>query len=155
MALSEIKINRIDNGLVQWAAFKGKYLLFVNVASECGYTSQYKQLQELYEYAKNWLEIIALPCNDFGGQEPGEAKDILSFCQSVYGVSFTITEKINIKQDPHPLISYLCSQNNGDYKIDWNFNKFLVDPHGQVVERLRSSVSPFDDQLIKHLPISL
>jgi glutathione peroxidase len=151
LSIKNIPIKLIDGSILNWNLFENKHLLFVNVASECGYTSQYQQLQELYEFYKDKLEIIALPCNDFGHQEPGTEAEIQRFCQVNYGVNFTITEKVNILSNPHPLIKFLCQSGSEDFKIDWNFNKVFVDKEGSIVGQYRSSVGPLDDQIINHL----
>lgn len=149
LSLSNIHIKLLNGSPLDWSPFENKHLLFVNVASECGFTSQYHQLQELYEHYKDQLEIIAMPCNDFGEQEPGTQEEIQHFCSVNFGVSFTITEKINIKESPHPLITFLCKADA--FEIDWNFNKVLVNKEGRVVDHYRSSVSPLDEQILKHL----
>ena len=140
---------------VSFASFEGRYLLIVNVASECGFTSQYQQLQELYENYKEELEIIAFPCNDFGGQEPNNEAEIKLFCQQKYGVTFTIASKVNITSQPqHDIYHWLCNKSeNGvdDFVIDWNFYKFLINQKGELIEVLSSTASPFDDQIINHL----
>ncbi len=121
--------------MIDFSAYKGKKILVVNVASECGYTSQYAQLQELYETFQDKLVIIGCPCNDFGGQEPGSADEIKDFCSLRFGVTFPLTEKLNIKSNPvHPIYEWLCSkEQNGtsDAEVSWNFCKFLLDENGQ------------------------
>jgi len=149
LGLFDIEIKDINDQIIDWNAFKGKMLLFVNVASECGFTKQYKQLEELFGHYQDKLEIIAMPCNDFGGQEPGTAEEISQFCERNYGVTFSISEKINIKTNPHPLIQYLCAAE--ETIIDWNFNKFMVDSNGVVLAHYKSAVEPLDDQILNHL----
>ena len=153
MSLSNIHINRLNGSKLDWSTFAGKRLLFVNVASECGFTPQYAQLQELYSYHKDKLEIIALPCNDFGAQEPGSAKDIESFCQVDYGVEFTVTEKIGIINEPHELIKFLCETESEPFIIDWNFNKIMLDENDHVLGRFRSSVNPLDEQILNLIAV--
>ena len=150
-SLSNIHIKLINGSPLDLSRFENKHLLFVNVASECGFTPQYQQLQELYDHYNDKIEIIAMPCNDFGNQEPGTPEEIQEFCSLNYGVSFTITEKINILSDPHPLIGFLCHAEPEDFKIDWNFNKILVNNEGSVVGQYRSSTGPLDDQILNHL----
>jgi len=107
-SIYDIKINTINGKPIHLSDFKGKYILFVNVASKCGFTPQYKDLQELQNQYKDQLQIIALPCNQFGGQEPGDAQTISSFCERNYGVSFLISEKIDVKgKNQHPIYSWL------------------------------------------------
>lgn len=126
---------------------KGKVVLVVNVASKCGFTPQYKELEELYKkYKDQGLEIIGFPCNQFLGQEPGTQEDIQSFCQLNYGVSFPIMKKIDVNGDnADPVYKYLKSQKSGLLgltRIKWNFEKFLVDKSGNVVERHASTTKP-------------
>jgi len=151
LKLIDIEIKDLHGKPVDWNSYKGKKILFVNVASECGFTPQYAQMQELSEYKPDQLAVIGIPCNDFGGQEPGTAKEIESFCQRNYGVSFLITEKVNIIQEPHPIIEYLCQVNGEAVKIDWNFNKFLVDESGTVLNHFKSPVSPLDEAILNQL----
>lgn len=135
---------------INFSDYKGKYILIVNVASECGYTPQYAQLQELYKQYNKSLEIIACPCNDFGGQEPGSNEQIQEFCELNYGITFTITEKLNIKTDPHPLYRFLTTEElNGkeNNMVKWNFHKFLIDKNGKCKASFPSSFLPTDSDL--------
>ena len=113
------EMQTLQGSKIDWSKFDGKYLLFVNVASACGFTPQYKGLQKLYETQKDQLEIIGLPCNQFGAQEPGNADEIASFCELNFGVSFTLTEKIAVKgANQHPLYKWLTDANeNGIQEI--------------------------------------
>ena len=120
--------------------FKGKVLLIVNTASNCGFTPQYKELQELYEkYKDKDFEVLAFPCNQFGNQEPGDNESIRSFCQLNYNVSFKIFDKVEVNgSNTHPLFSFLKTNVKGILNtedIKWNFTKFLVDKNGEVVKR--------------------
>ena len=132
--------------------YKGKKILFVNVASKCGYTSQYEGLQKLYEQNKEKLVIIGLPCNQFMHQEPGTNKEIKSFCTKNYGVTFPITEKVNVKGDKiHPLYSWLTRKElNGveESKVKWNFQKYLIDEEGKLVQVFGSKVEPLSPEII-------
>lgn len=148
MKLNKIELKDIHGSVINWDNFSGKSLLFVNVASKCGFTPQYEQLQELYTYHSDRLEIIALPCNDFGGQEPGTAEEIESFCKLNYGVSFTISEKINILNEAHPIIQYLCKADGRDIEIQWNFFKFIV-KDGKYIAHFNSTTSPLDEALME------
>mgnify|MGYP001430107044 CR=1 FL=1 len=124
----DIKINDLKGNELNLSAFKGKKWMIVNVASECGFTNQYAQLEELHKNHQDSLTILGCPCNDFGGQEPGGSDEIEQFCSINFGVTFTLTEKLNISQDPHPLYQFLCNkEKNGkkDYQIFWNFQKLL------------------------------
>lgn len=132
-------------------SISGKKVMLVNVASACGLTPQYKQLQELYKkYSSSNLEILAFPCNDFAGQEPGSSEEISSFCELNYGVTFPIMEKISIKGDnPHPLYKWLCE--TAQVEVEWNFQKFLIDENGNVVESIPPQVLPNDPHIIQWL----
>jgi glutathione peroxidase len=138
---------------VRMDRFAGKKIMVVNTASECGYTPQYRQLQELYDLHKDQgLVILGFPSNDFGGQEPGTEQDIAAFCEKNYGVSFPMMAKVTVKgADAHPVFQWLQQkQRNGvkDAKVDWNFNKFLIDEQGRLVEHLSGKVSPLDDRIL-------
>lgn len=150
----EISINTIEGKKIDLSQFKGKKILIVNTASACGYTPQYKQLQALHEQYGKQLVIIGTPCNDFGGQESGSEKEIKSFCEKNYGVSFLLTEKVSIKGDkPHALYQWLTQKSmngKGDYNVRWNFHKFLIDENGNLVQMFPSSVSPLDAEITKH-----
>ncbi len=130
------------------ADYQGKVLLIVNSASQCGFTPQYKGLQSLYDqFADSGLVIIAMPCNQFGGQEPGSNAEVQEFCQLNYGLSFPVMGKIDVKGTAqHPLYAYLTSQAGGliSAAIKWNFTKFLIDRQGQVVERFAPITKPAD-----------
>jgi len=132
--------------------------MIVNVASRCGFTPQYAQLQELYETYQDQLVIVGFPANDFGGQEPGTNQEIQSFCTTNYGVTFPMAAKIKITgPQQHPVYSWLTQKSrNGqrDSTVNWNFHKFLLDEQGQLVSSLPSSVSPFDDQILDWLNAS-
>ena len=132
------------------AQFKGKKLLIVNTASECGFTPQYADLQELYQQYKGKLEILGFPANNFGGQEPGSNEDIKGFCQKNYGVEFTMAGKVSVKGDDiDPLFKYLTTVENESFTgdIKWNFEKFLIDENGKLVARYRSMTKPTSDKI--------
>ncbi len=135
--------------------FKGKKLLLVNVASECGFTKQYADLEKLYTTYKENLVIIGFPCNQFGGQESGTEEEISKFCSSKFAVTFPLTTKINVKgEQQHPIYQWLTTKaNNGidDYKVSWNFNKFLLDENGQLIGYFSSKVNPLDNEITKLL----
>ena len=126
--------------------YKGKKILFVNVASECGFTSQYKGLQELHLANEEKLMIIGVPCNQFGSQEPGNASEIQSFCELNYGVTFLITEKIEVKGDnQHALYNWLTKKElNGksNSSVKWNFQKYIIDENGRFVDYFYSLTKP-------------
>lgn len=134
----------IDGAKKALAEYKGEVLLIVNTASRCGYTKQYKTLEQLYEkYKGRGLRILAFPANNFGAQEPGTNAEIRDFCETTFGVSFDMFAKISVKgDDMHPLYRYLTTQAGFDGDIKWNFNKFVVDRTGKVVARFDSNVDP-------------
>ncbi len=137
------------------ADFRGKALLVVNTASECGYTPQYEGLQELYaKYKARGFEVLAFPSNDFGGQEPGSEDEIAGFVEETYGVQFPMFAKVPVKGDAKaPLYTTLTEQTPEGIKgeIKWNFTKFLVDPSGHVIARYESNVDPMDTDLTAKL----
>ena len=142
----------IDGKPVDLSKYRGKVVLLVNVASECGYTPQYKGLQELHEkYGKDGLVVVGVPSNDFGRQEPGTNEEILKFCQSNYKVTFPLLAKVAIKGDGKvPLYQFLTSaETNPKFsgEIGWNFEKFLVGRSGEVVGRFKSGVAPDSEPL--------
>ena len=129
------------------AMYKDKVLLIVNVASECGFTPQYEGLEKLYKtYHDQGFEVLAFPCNQFGGQEPGTEKQIQNFCKVNFGVTFPLFAKIDVNgKDTHPLYVYLKKQAPGilgTESIKWNFTKFLIDREGNVITRYGSSTKP-------------
>ncbi len=154
-SLYDIKINSISGEKINLADFKGKKILFVNVASKCGFTPQYDGLQELYELYKDKLMIIGVPSNQFGGQEPGTAEQIQSFCKLNYGVTFLITEKVDVKgKNQHPLYTWLTKKENNGVKnssVKWNFQKYLVDENGELIDYYFSLTKPMSKKITKHL----
>jgi glutathione peroxidase len=150
----DFKMKGIDGKDVDLAQYKGKVVLFVNVASACGYTPQYKGLQALYEKHKDdGLVVIGVPANEFGAQEPGTDEEIQKFCSTKYNVTFPMLSKVVVKGDGiTPLYKYLTSkETNGKYAgdIKWNFEKFLVNRKGAVVGRYESKVKPESPELTK------
>lgn len=148
----DFKMAGIDGNDVDLGQYKGKVVLLVNVASECGYTPQYKGLQELYQkYGQDGLVVIGVPSNDFGKQEPGTNAQIKDFCKSTYKVSFPLLGKVVVKGDHKvPLYQFLTAKDtNPKYagEIGWNFEKFLIDRKGQVVGRFKSGVEPMSEPL--------
>ena len=140
MALPDIALTRLNGQTENLRDYAGKVLLVVNVASACGFTPQYKELQALYEEVKDaGLEILGFPCNQFGGQEPGPAEDIAKFCESRFGVTFPLFAKTDVNgPHAHPLYQHLKSAAPGilgTEAIKWNFTKFLINREGDVVER--------------------
>lgn len=141
------KVTQVDNQLLDLKQFQGKVLLIVNTASQCGFTPQYQELEQLYQqYHAQGLEILAFPCNQFGAQEPGDNAEIQQFCQLNYGVTFPIMAKIQVNgPEAEPLFEYLKDQARGVMKtraIKWNFTKFLVNKDGVVVKRYAPRTKP-------------
>jgi glutathione peroxidase len=151
----KIKINSLQNKAIDLTEYNNKYILFVNVASKCGFTSQYKELEELYKMYKDTLMIVGSPCNQFGNQEPGTAEDIEAFCKVNFGVTFLMTEKIDVKgSKQHPLYSWLTDKtlnNSKSSSVKWNFQKYLVSPEGQLVDYYFSITKPSSSKITKHL----
>jgi len=153
-SIHHLSYTSIDGNPIDLKSHEGKYLLFVNVASECGFTSQYEDLEKLYEKFQDQLVVIGLPCNQFGGQEPGNENDIQNFCQINYGVSFPLSEKIDVKgQDQHPIYKWLTDKaENGmsSSSVKWNFQKYLIDPEGKFVNYYYSFTKPLSEKITKH-----
>lgn len=139
----------IDGKEQPLAAYQGKVLLIVNVASKCGFTPQYKGLEALYgKYKDRGLVVLGFPANNFMGQEPGTEEQIKEFCSLKYGVTFPMFAKISVKGgDIHPLYKYLTESSSPPGAVSWNFNKFLVDRSGNVVARWGSKTAPEDKEL--------
>jgi glutathione peroxidase len=144
---SATSIDGIERQLVD---YKGKVVLVVNTASQCGFTGQYKGLEELYRtYADRGLVVLGFPCDQFGNQEPGDEEEIATFCERNFGVTFPLFAKVDVNgKDAHPLYQWLRSEKGGmvGSKIRWNFTKFLIDPEGKVVQRYGSTTTP--DQIV-------
>lgn len=155
ISIYDIKINSLQGKPIHLLDFKNKYILFVNVASKCGFTPQYKELQKLQDTYKNKLVVIGLPCNQFGGQEPGSAFEIQEFCEVNYGVNFLITEKIDVKGNAqHPLYKWLTDKSLNGFKsssVKWNFQKYLVNPKGNLVDYFYSTTKPLSKKITKYL----
>ena len=151
----DIKIDSLQGKSINLNDFQNKHILFVNVASKCGFTPQYKGLEQLHQEYKDKLVVIGVPCNQFGSQEPGSADEIEEFCQVNYGVSFLITEKIDVKgQNQHPLYSWLTNKDFNSKKsssVKWNFQKYLVSPEGKLIDYYFSLTKPTSSKITKHL----
>ncbi|TMM29107.1 glutathione peroxidase [Polaribacter aestuariivivens] len=151
----DIKINSLQNKAIDLTEYKNKFILFVNVASKCGFTSQYKELEQLNNQYKDNLVVIGVPCNQFGQQEPGNASEIQEFCEVNYGVSFLITEKVDVKGiNQHPLYTWLTSREFNNKKsstVKWNFQKYLVSPEGKLIDYYFSITKPLSSKITKHL----
>lgn len=150
-SIYDININSLSGEEVNFNDFKGKYLLIVNVASECGFTPQYEELQKLHETYKDKLVVIGVPCNQFGGQEPGDAEQIQSFCEKNYGVEFLITQKVDVKGDnQHPLYKWLTLKElNGESSssVKWNFQKYLINKEGNYIDVFYSITKPLNAKI--------
>ena len=154
--LYDFSAKTIEGKNYNFAELKGKKVLIVNTASECAFTKQYEKLQELYEkYGGNDFEIIGFPANNFKEQEPGSNEEISNFCQKNYGVTFQMMEKISVKgDDMHPIYRWLTNkEENGvvNTSVKWNFQKFLIDENGQVVDYLYPTTSPTSNKIEKWL----
>ena len=150
-SVHEFTITSIDGVEKSLSDFKGKKMLFVNTASQCGFTPQYMELQSVHEKYGDKLVIIGFPANNFGGQEPGSNDQIKSFCQKNYGVTFLMSEKVSVKgNDISPIFDWLNNQENQSFKGDimWNFEKYLIDESGKLIKRFRSMTKPNSDKII-------
>jgi glutathione peroxidase len=150
----------LDGKPLDLAQYQGKVVLIVNVASRCGFTPQYKGLQELYtKYGNKGLVVLGVPSNDFLAQEPGSNEEIAKFCSTEYGVTFPMTEKVVVKGDGQaPLYKFLTSKETNPKfggPIKWNFNKFLIGKNGEVVGRFDSAVKPESETLVKAVEAEL
>ncbi len=157
-ALLKIPVTDIDGRERKLDEFKGKVILIVNVASKCGYTSQYEGLEKLYQqYEGKGLVVTGFPCNQFLGQEPGSNAEIKAFCRARYGVSFPMFAKLDVKgSEQHPLFAALTGDRSPlPGKISWNFNKFLLDRSGKLVARFGSSTKPSSEKLVKAIEEAL
>lgn len=155
LSIYDIKIDTLQGAPLRLETFKGKKLLIVNVASKCGFTKQYKDLQQLYDKYKDHLMVIGVPCNQFGKQEPGTASEIEQFCEMNYGVTFPITEKISVKgKEQHALYQWLTDKKINKRKsssVKWNFQKYLIDEQGQLIDYYYSITNPLSNKITKHL----
>ena len=155
VTIYDFKVPSLDGGSIDFSAYKGKKILIVNTASECGFTPQYAELQELYKKYSDKLVIVGFPANNFGGQEPGSNSEIKTFCEKNYGVTFPMAEKVSVKGDDiHPIFKYLVSESEklGVHDpIKWNFTKFLVDEKGKLVAVFESKVKPMSEEITKYL----
>jgi glutathione peroxidase len=145
----DFKMNSIDGEVIDFAKYKGKTLMLVNVASKCGYTPQYADLEKLHENYGDKVVVLGFPANNFGGQEPGSNAEIADFCQKNYGVKFQMFEKISVKgDDAHALYKWLKEKTGSE--PSWNFCKYLVKPDG-TVKFFASKVNPLDKQILDEL----
>ncbi|MGK7873954.1 MAG: glutathione peroxidase [Xenococcaceae cyanobacterium] len=156
-SIYDLKVKTIDGQEQQLAQYEGTVLLIVNVASYCGYTSQYQGLEQLNQkYRDRGLRILGFPCNDYGAQEPGTNAEIKTFCETRYGVSFPLFDKLHtLGSQKHPLYQYLTQQANPSGEVSWNFEKFLIDKQGKCAGRFKSAVSPDAPELVAAIEAEL
>lgn len=151
----DYKVESLDGKEINFADFKGKKILIVNTASECGFTPQYADLEKVSEDYKDKLVVVGFPANNFGGQEPGTNAEIGSFCQKNYGVTFPMAAKVSVKgDDTAPIFKYLTEKELNGVKntsILWNFTKFLVDENGRLIDSFISTTKPTDNAITKYL----
>ncbi|WP_236975469.1 glutathione peroxidase [Membranihabitans maritimus] len=150
--IHEFKVEALSGGEIDFSKFKGKKILIVNTASECGLTPQYEGLQKLYENHRNKLIIVGFPANNFGGQEPGTNREIATFCKQNYGVSFPMAAKVSVKgQDIHPLFKHLVNEASNlgiEDPISWNFTKFLLDEEGKLITVFAPKILPNSEEVL-------
>ncbi len=149
--INDITVKDMDGNIVNLSDYNGKVLMIVNVASECGYTPQYEDLETIYKkYEDEGFEILAFPCNDFGGQEPGSNEEIKQFCTTNYGVTFKLFDKVKILGDEKCALYERLTNNDVTKKSDikWNFEKFIISKEGKIVARFKSKVKPTDEKII-------
>lgn len=143
------QLKTLDGKSVDFSQYKGKKVLLVNTASECGYTPQYAELQQLHEQLGNEVVVLGFPANNFGGQEPGSNQEIASFCQKNYGVTFSMFEKVSVVgEDKHSLYVWLQQHSPNQEEPSWNFCKYLVNEDGQVVAFFPSKAKPMGEELL-------
>lgn len=151
----QFKMKTIDGKEIDFSQFKGKKVLIVNVASKCGFTPQYEDLQQLHEQYGDKVVILGMPANNFGQQEPGTNQEIASFCKLNYGVTFQMFQKVSVKgDDQHPLYKWLSHKNlNGwnDQAPTWNFCKYLIDENGNLVKFYGSKVKPLSEEILSQI----
>ncbi len=151
-SIHQFKVESLSGETIDFSDFKGKKILVVNTASECGYTPQYEGLEKLYTQHQDQLVIVGFPANNFGGQEPGSNAEIKSFCEKNYGVTFPMAAKVSVKgKDIAPIFRWLTSkEENGemDVEIKWNFTKFLLDENGRLIASYESAVKPMSEEIL-------
>ena len=151
----KFKIKALDGGTINFSKYKGKKILIVNTASMCGFTPQYEGLEKLYESHKDKLVIVGFPSDNFGNQEFHNDDSISTFCRKDHGVTFPLTTRVDVKgPNATPIFKYLCNKDeNGvlDAEISWNFNKFIIDENGHLLQHFDSKVTPESDELLKYI----
>lgn len=155
--LYDIDIKTLQGDIFDWSTCKGKKILIVNTASECGFTKQYKDLQKIAEKFEDILTVIGVPCNQFGHQEPGNSDQIEKFCSLNFGVTFPLTEKIDVKgPNQHPLYAWLTQKKYNGVKsstVKWNFQKYLIDENGKLIDFYYSITKPMSNKILKKIEI--
>ena len=155
MSIYDISIKNIEGSEISLSDYKGKYILFVNVASNCGFTRQYKDLQQLFDENSEKLVVIGVPCNQFGAQEPGNEDQISIFCSEKYNVTFPMTEKTHVRgSNQHLLYKWLTSKELNGRKtssVKWNFQKYLVDKEGNLIDYWYSLTSPMSSKITNYI----
>ncbi len=153
-SIHQFTVEGLNGKTIDFSKFKGKKIMIVNVASYCGYTKQYEALQKMYAAYGDKLVIVGFPCNQFGGQEPGTAEEIQTFCKANFGVTFPLAGKVDVKGDKMaPIYKWLTSKaENGvlDASIGWNFGKFLLDENGKLINYFPSKVTPDSEEIVKY-----
>jgi glutathione peroxidase len=151
-SIYDFKVPALEKGAINFAKFKGKKILIVNTASECGYTPQYKELQKVYEKYKGKLVIVGFPANDFGAQEPGSNTEIAAFCKKNYSVTFPMAAKVTVKgDDMAPIYQWLTKKEHNNLKdseVKWNFQKYLINEKGELVEVFGPKIKPDAPEII-------
>jgi glutathione peroxidase len=154
-SIYNFKIKALDGSTIDFSKFKGKKILVVNTASMCGFTPQYEGLEKLYEENKDKLVIVGFPSDNFGDQEYHSNDSISAFCKKNFGVTFPLTTRVDVKgANTTPIFKYLCSKKeNGvlDAEISWNFNKFIIDENGKLLQHFDSKVTPDSPELLKYI----
>lgn len=154
-SIQSFKVKSLDGKVIDFSKFKGKKILIVNTASECGFTPQYEDLEKLYKMYKDKLVIVGFPANNFGGQEPGSNEEIGAFCKKNYGVTFPMAAKVSVKgKDIAPIFKFLTDKKLNGVKnttILWNFTKFLLNEKGELMDTFISTTKPTSDSITKYL----
>jgi glutathione peroxidase len=153
----DLSINSIDNEMINLSEYKGKIVLLVNVASKCGFTKQYTDLQILHDkYKEKGFVVIGVPSNQFGGQEPGSNEEIKNFCETNFNITFPITDKFDVKgENAHGLYKW-AKENHGNSTVPkWNFHKILINKEGKIQDTFSSFTTPLSDKIIKQIELGL
>lgn len=154
-SIYDFKVQGLEGDTIDFSQFKGKKIMIVNTASKCGNTPQYAELEELYRRYQDKLVIVGFPANNFGQQEPGSNAEIHDFCKKNYGVTFPMAAKVSVKgSDIAPIFAYLVNEakrKGFEDPIKWNFTKFLIDEHGQLITVIYNKVSPMSEEVTKYL----